>query len=89
MRTAEILTHARRRPYAGTKSTGALARERLDQIFQTEFAFLEGGFFALLLFGGMRDCGVVADLLIELMMLDEQLMEILSFGHAPPPDENL
>jgi hypothetical protein len=70
-------------------SAGALTRERFDQIFEMQFAFLEGSFFELFLRCGMRECGVVADLLIELVMLDEQLMEILSFGHAPPPDENL
>jgi hypothetical protein len=50
--------------------------ERFDQIFESEFAFLEGGFFELFLFGRIRDCGVVADLLVELVMLDAQLMEI-------------
>jgi hypothetical protein len=51
-------------------------RERFDQVFESEFAFLEGGFFELFLFGRIWDCGVVADLLVELVMLDAQLMEI-------------
>ena len=60
-------------------------RERFDQVFESELAFLEGGFFELFLFGRIRDFGVVADLLVELMVLGAQLMEIWSFGHAHPP----
>lgn len=59
-----------------------MASERFDQVFQSEFTFLEGGFELLLVRGGMRNRGVVLDLLVERVVLDAQLMEILSFSHA-------
>ena len=66
-------------------SAGALPGQFGDQVFQSEFAFLERGFFGEFLLGGMWQRGVPTNLLIEFVMLDEQLVEILSFRHRPPP----